>query len=112
MTKDDAIKQWSDELRQDGLYVSSVLRASWSDGWNMALASLPQVPSDEALYTMDQMRDYALTFHKTRLEATTSVERAAIGTLKAILTDPKIEHLAIRMNNALTFIDGFEKEGA
>jgi hypothetical protein len=46
MTKDEAIEQWVADLRKDGLYGSTVLRAAFGDGWERrgAVPPLPMQP--------------------------------------------------------------------
>jgi hypothetical protein len=46
----------------------------------------------------------------TKLEKKANEREATVDALKAVLTDSSIEHLAIRLNNALTLIDSHEKE--
>jgi hypothetical protein len=48
-TKDEAMKQWGDELRADGLYVSSILRAAFSDGYTAGASERADAGKDAAL---------------------------------------------------------------
>lgn len=50
MNQDEALQQWGDELRQTGLYVSPILRATFRDGWNRRKAA-EQARSDAVTST-------------------------------------------------------------